>query len=139
VIENNPNKSVHTIPCRCRVTESVTATLSAEIMMTPGEFIENLKAELETREGLYFSPEQETQVAILIKSMNLDVSQSGAMQKIVRLLIQDTAYGLICGIEGSGSLGNHQGPHKLIAESGDELTGELDALFFEQILDEEST
>ena len=104
--------------------------------MKPKEFINNLKQELEFRSDLYLDPEQQTEVFRLIQSLNLDASQTGIMKNILNLLLQETAYALVCGIEGTGSIGSIQEQFKLISESGDNLTGELDSIFYEEILEE---
>lgn len=105
--------------------------------MKPDEFICNLKAELQARGDLYLN--EETEVSILIESMGLDESQNEVIKKIIRLLIEETAYGLICGIEGAASIGSKQEVYKLISESGEEITGSLDALFYEDIIENKNT
>ena len=104
--------------------------------MKPKELIQNLKQELDLRSKLYFDPKQQTEVFQLIQSMNLDSSKMKIMKDIVTLISQETVYGLVCGIEGSGSIGSIQEQFKLTSESGDKLTGELDSLFYEEILEE---
>ncbi len=107
--------------------------------MKPQEFIINLKQELELRSDLYLDPEQQTEIFRLIQSLNLNASQSGIMKEIVNLLLQETAYGLFCGIEGTASIGSIQEQFKLISESGDSLTGALDSIFYEEILEKNNT
>lgn len=52
---------------------------------------------------------------------------------ILELVMAETIFRLLCGLEGTGSLGSVQRQYKLFDEDGNELTQELDALFFERV------
>ena len=108
--------------------------------MTPDEFISNVQAEMELLE-LSFRGELEdavkTKVAALMESMHLDSEQEKVLLEILRMTTEDTIYTFLCALEGHASLGNSQHKYKLLDESGNELTGELDRLFYERLLDED--
>ena len=52
---------------------------------------------------------------------------------MIRLAIDDTTYQLVCGIEGSASLGDSQQDYTLLDEDGNTLTGALDSLLYERL------
>jgi len=108
--------------------------------MTQEEFISNLIIEMEHL-VLSFRGELEggvkTKVAALLESLQLDAEQEKLLFEILRMTTEDTIYTLICALEGHAPLGNRRQKFKLLDESGTELTGELDRLFYERLLDED--
>jgi hypothetical protein len=81
--------------------------------------------------------EVKTKVAALLESLQLDSDQEKLLFEILRMTTEDTMYKLICALEGHARLGNVQQKFKLLDQSGNELTGELDRLFYERLLDED--
>ena len=108
--------------------------------MKKDEFISNLIIEMEHL-ALSFRGELEggvkTKVASLLESMQLNAEQEKLLFEILRITTEDTIYSLICALEGHAPLGNVQQKFTLLDESGNELTGELDRLFYERLLEED--
>ena len=78
-----------------------------------------------------------TKVAALVEALQLNGQQQILLNEILRMSTEDTIYTLLCALEGRASLGNIQQKFKLLDQSGTELTGELDRLFYERLLDED--
>lgn len=78
-----------------------------------------------------------TKVAALLDSLQLDAEQEKLLFEILRMTTEDTIYSLICALEGHAPLGNVQQKFKLSDETGNELTGQLDRLFYERLLEED--
>jgi|GEM_PF-2059368 len=108
--------------------------------MTPDEFISNLILEMEHL-ALSFRGELEggvkTKVAALLENLQLNDEQEKLLLEILRMTTEDTVYKLICAIEGHAPLGNVRHKFKLLDQSGNELSGELDRLFYERLLEED--
>jgi hypothetical protein len=108
--------------------------------MAPDEFIANVILEMEHL-ALSFRGELDggvkTKVAALVESLQLDDEQEKLLFEILRMTTEDTIYSFICALEGHVPLGDIQQKFKLLDESGNELTGELDRLFYERLLDED--
>jgi len=52
---------------------------------------------------------------------------------LIKLAIDDATYQLVCGIEGSASLGDGQQDYTLVDEDGNTLTGALDVLLYDRL------
>lgn len=108
--------------------------------MTPHEFVSNVIAEMEHL-ALSFRGELEegvkTKVAALMETMQLNSEQEKVLLEILRMTTEDTIYTFLCALEGHTALGDSQQKYKLLDESGNELTGELDRLFYERLLEED--
>jgi len=108
--------------------------------MTPEEFVDNLIIEMEHL-ALSFRGELEggvkTKVAALMELLQLDTEQEKLLMEILRITTEDTMYSLICALEGHAPLGNVQQKFSLFDQSGKRLSGELDRLFYERLLDED--
>jgi hypothetical protein len=102
--------------------------------MSPHEFVKNLVEEFRARCDLYApGGSSQAEVATRIRRLGLSPQQEADVTSLVRLAVAETMYGILCGLEGYGSLGHTQGPYRLHSESGELLSGALDSLFFEQV------
>ena len=89
---------------------------------------------LEERSELYLpSSKSRTEVATRIRALDLSPAQEAELMSITQLVIAETIYGLLCGLEGYGSIGQSQDTYELRDESGQILTGELDSMFFNRV------
>ena len=108
--------------------------------MTPDEFIDNVILEMELL-ALSFRGELEggvkTKVAALLESLQLNDEQEKILLELLRITTEDTMYSLICALEGRAPLGNIQQKFTIMDDSGNRLSGELDRLFYERMLEED--
>jgi hypothetical protein len=108
--------------------------------MTPDEFIDNVILEMELL-ALSFRGELEggvkTKVAALLESLQLNDEQEKILLELLRITTEDTMYSLICALEGQAPLGNIQQKFTIMDNTGNRLSGELDRLFYERMLEED--
>lgn len=84
--------------------------------MTAAEFVSNwveLKSEL-----LQAFLEEESEVALLIQSMDLNPSQTDTLKQVVDGILRDTMYSLLLGLDGAASIGSSQQPYTISDENG---------------------
>ncbi|QYG07355.1 hypothetical protein [Janthinobacterium sp. PAMC25594] len=77
--------------------------------------------------------EGQTQLGALLDGLALDEAQREQVLALIKLAIDDATYQLVCGIEGSASLGDNQQDYTLLDEDGNTLTGALDALLYDRL------
>lgn len=75
----------------------------------------------------------QTRLGTLLDGLPLADGQREQVLALIKLAIDDATYQLVCGIEGSASLGDSQQDYTLIDEEGNTLTGALDALLYERL------
>ncbi|MCL5246609.1 hypothetical protein M4I21_12360 [Cellulophaga sp. 20_2_10] len=73
--------------------------------MDTEEFVKAFHTEKESQLKDYLSDNPDSAVGLLIKSLNLDKSQTAIMQNIINGTLTDTYYGILLGLEESGSIG----------------------------------
>jgi hypothetical protein len=104
--------------------------------MKPEQLINNIESEINSLVELYSQGTAgQTALGKELEQLNLDEDQRGAVVSLIKKALEESTYNLICGLEGSASLGASQENYKLIDENGNELTGNLDTLFYEQIME----
>jgi len=74
----------------------------------------------------------ETRLGALLDGLALADGQREQILALIKLAIDDATYQLVCGIEGSASLGDSQQDYTLLDEDGNTLTGALDALLYDR-------
>ena len=105
--------------------------------MNPEEFVENIKLEIESTVSLYSEGANgQTELGSKLDSLNLSSIQREEVLSLIKLGIEVSTFTLISAIEGSASLNDSQEMYKVISENGDELTGELDDLFYEKVIEQ---
>lgn len=75
----------------------------------------------------------QTRLGTLLDGLPLADGQREQVLALIKLAIDDATYQLVCGIEGSASLGDSQQDYTLLDEEGHTLTGALDALLYERL------
>lgn len=75
----------------------------------------------------------QTRLGTLLDGLPLADGQREQVLALIKLAIDDATYQLVCGIEGSASLGDSQQDYTLLDEEGNTLTGALDALLYERL------
>ncbi|MFK7982289.1 MAG: hypothetical protein AB8G86_20070 [Saprospiraceae bacterium] len=94
--------------------------------MTPEEFVKGLFLEKKKHLELYTGMNNElevTQVSTLIKELKLSPEKTTQLKKIIDIVLTDTFYTILLGLDGSAQFGNTQELYKLYDEEGNELTG----------------
>lgn len=95
--------------------------------MTPEEFVKGFYIEKKTLINQYFDSAEQSAVGELINSMELDEKGKEQLRQIINGILTDGFYNLLLGIDGEATIGETQELYKLIAENGNELTGEIEA------------
>ncbi|MDO3380818.1 hypothetical protein [Gilvimarinus algae] len=103
--------------------------------MSPDQFVRNIKAEIESLVSLYAQgAEGQTAIGTKLDSLNLSPELQAEVVSLIEQAIKESTYNLIGGLEGSASLAGTQEKYKITDERGNELSGELDVLFYEQVM-----
>lgn len=93
--------------------------------MTPKEFVEGFYKEKQNLLKEYLSPDSQTEVSTLIKSMELNKGQSEILEKLLNSSFTDIFYTILLGLDGCTSIGNlMQQQFTVTAESNDQVCGE---------------
>lgn len=98
------------------------------------KFIDDVVASNASLLALYAQGrEGQTRLGALLDGLALAEGQREQILAMLKLAIDDTTYQLVCGIEGSASLGDSQQDYTLLDEEGNTLTGALDALLYDRL------
>lgn len=102
--------------------------------MRPQEFIDNVLDSIESLVSLYAQGKSgHTYLGSELDKIGLSIDQREQVLALIRLAVGEATHSIICGIEGTASLGNSQQMYRLLDEEGNELTGQLDALLYERL------
>lgn len=91
--------------------------------MTPHDFAKGFYLERKRLIDLYFKSEQQTDVSLLISSLQLDNEKTERLKEILSAAFRDGFYTVLLGLDGAAQIGNKQEEYKLLDELGSELTG----------------
>lgn len=98
------------------------------------KFIDGVVASNASLLAMYAQGRQgQTRLGTLLDGLPLADGQREQVLALIKLAIDDATYQLVCGIEGSASLGDSQQDYTLLDEEGHTLTGALDALLYERL------
>ena len=104
--------------------------------MKPEEFISNIKTEIDSLVSLYSEGKTgQTDIGIRLEELGLEDDQKEIVLLLIKQAIQESTYNLVCALEGAASLAGSQETYKITDESGNVLSGELDDLFYEQVME----
>lgn len=104
--------------------------------MTPELLIQNIKREIESLVSLYSEGARGgTEVGIKLDSLGLDQEVKERVLNLIHQSINEYTYNLICGFEGEASLAGTQEAYAITDESGNKLSGNLAALYYEQVME----
>lgn len=104
--------------------------------MRPEQLIANIKVEIESLVSLYGrGSDGQTDLGIKLDSLGLSPEIKEQVIGLIKQAIEESTYNLICGLEGSASIAGTQECYEIKDESGNKLSGELDSLFYEQIME----
>lgn len=102
--------------------------------MTPEKFIDNVKESIDSLNELYSQGKNgPTYLGSKLDDIGLTTDQRKKVLDLIELAVGEATHNIICGIEGSASLGSDQQIYKLLDESNNEITGELDSLLYEKL------
>jgi len=73
--------------------------------MTPAEFVAYWRTEKDVLLDLFMRDGSETLVSQKISSMGLSIQQTIALREVLNLLLNDTFYTLLLGLDGAASIG----------------------------------
>lgn len=108
--------------------------ISGEPTMKPQEFIDNVVDSMESLLAMYAQGRYGgTWVGLKLDEIGLSGEQREQVLALIRVVVGEATHSLICGIEGTSSLGQSQQMYKLLDEDDNVLTGELDALLYEKL------
>jgi len=100
--------------------------------MTSKDFVEAFYKEKQYLLKEYLSPDSETEVSTMIKSLGLNKEQSDILEKLLESSFTDIFYTILLGLEGESSIGGKQESYKIFDEDNNELTGgEIEAYAWE--------
>ena len=102
--------------------------------MQAKKFIDDVVASNASLLALYTQGRQgQTRLGAMLDALKLADSQRMQVLAMIKLAIDESTYQLMCGIEGSASLGDSQQDYTLLDEEGNTLTGALDALLYDRL------
>ncbi|WP_027394245.1 hypothetical protein [Aquimarina latercula] len=99
--------------------------------MTTEEFVKAFHKEKQELLKEYLSNNSETEVGVLIKSLNLTDEQNKIMKKVLDSSFSDIFYTILLGLDGSTSIGGIQEMYDLKDENGNQLNGEIESFAYE--------
>ncbi len=91
--------------------------------MTPETFVRAFFDERKAIIESYFQKDNGADVALQMKSLNLDSEQETVLKNILYAAFRDVMYTILLGLEGEASIGGKQELYSLCDEQGNELTG----------------
>jgi len=86
--------------------------------MTPAEFVAYWRTEKDVLLDLFVRAGSETLVSQKISSMGLSIQQTIALREVLNLLLNDTFYTLLLGLDGAASIGGVQHSYQVLDEDG---------------------
>lgn len=92
--------------------------------MKPEEFVELLYQEKEATMSLYFSADTATQTGDMVKQLVSQGAREDDLKKLIDLVLRETYYTLLLGLEGEAAIGEQQIAYQLYDEDGNKLTGD---------------
>ncbi len=107
--------------------------------MTAKEFVELFYTEKNNILKLYFDKSKTTMVGMEIDNLKLTDKQMEKMQNIINLILTDTIYTILLGLDGEASIGGVQQTYKLFDESGSKISecGEIEQYAYEYFQENE--
>jgi len=103
--------------------------------MTPEEFVKGFFLEKTKSLDLYFETNNKSGVAQaseLIKELELSPEKQIKLKEIIDMVLTDTFYTVLLGLDGATQIGNTQELYKLYDEKGNELIGgDIESLAWE--------
>ncbi|WP_444995504.1 hypothetical protein [Aliikangiella sp. IMCC44359] len=104
--------------------------------MSPEQLIESIKFEIENLVSLYSQgAKDQTEVGLKLDSLDISSELKTQVLALIELAIKESTYNLLSGLEGSSSLAGTQEAFNITDESGNELSSELDTIFYEQVME----
>ncbi|MEO0982674.1 MAG: hypothetical protein AAFX03_08485 [Pseudomonadota bacterium] len=102
--------------------------------MTPQAFAKAFHDEKLSLLSTYFTSSDETAVAAEIAKMGLSQEQMETLKNVLGLVLDDTFYTILLGLDGSASIGGVQQLYSVFDESGTRIGGEgdIEAAAYEQ-------
>jgi hypothetical protein len=92
--------------------------------MTSAEFVNHWRIEKDFLLELFTSPGGDTLVSQKIALMQLSEEQNTALREVLNLVLTDTFYTLLLGLDGAASIGGVQHNYRVLDEEGELLTGD---------------
>ncbi len=99
--------------------------------MTTEEFVQAFYKEKQNFLKEYISPNSTSEVALLIRSLNLNEEQNEIMNQILDTSLTDVLYTILLGLDGTASIGGIQEMYNIKDEKGNQLSEEIEAYAFE--------
>lgn len=100
--------------------------------MTADEFVKGFYLERQSKIDEYLNPNSNSEVAALIRSLQLDDKGNERIRQILSSSLRDSLYRILLGLEGEASIGDKQTIYKLFDEESNELTGgEIESFAYE--------
>ncbi|WP_415891360.1 hypothetical protein ACMXYV_08600 [Neptuniibacter sp. SY11_33] len=100
--------------------------------MTPDEFVNEFKELRDSVQMEYFSSNSEISRLKQLEDSGLNSEQIALVKSIVGDALTDSLYTVLLGLDGCASISKYQETYKLFSESGEELTGEIESVAWEQ-------
>lgn len=109
--------------------------------MTTKEFVKAFHSEKQDLLKAYLSNNSQSEVSLLINSLNLTKEQTETLKKVLNSSFTDIFYSILLGLDGCASIGGlEQQPFDIFDEDGNQLCGgkligEVEALAYEYFHD----
>ena len=97
------------------------------------QFAKLWKEEVNSAISTYRESNQETLVGSLFEDMKLSADQEIVFWKLAETILDDTAYSILLGLDGSAQIGSDQQTYKIYSEDGVLISdcGDLEAAAYE--------
>lgn len=92
--------------------------------MTPAEFVTHWRTEKDELLDLFMGTGSETLVSQKISSMGLSEQQTVVLRDVLNLVLTDTFYTLLLGLDGTASIGGVQHSYRVLDEDGALICGD---------------
>ncbi|WP_198115160.1 hypothetical protein [Massilia rhizosphaerae] len=92
--------------------------------MTPAEFVTHWRIEKDELLDLFMGTGSEALVSQKISSMGLSEQQTVVLRDVLNLVLTETFYTLLLGLDGVASIGGVQHSYRVLDEDGDLLCGD---------------
>ena len=103
------------------------------LTMDAMQFAKLWKEEVNSAISTYRESNQETLVGSLFEDMKLSADQEIVFWKLAETILDDTAYSILLGLDGSAQIGSDQQTYKIYSEDGVLISdcGDLEAAAYE--------
>ena len=105
--------------------------------MNAEEFVKAFHTEKKNFLNEYLADKTESEVGLMIKTLNLNNEQSEILKRILNSSFTDIFYTILLGLDGNASIGGIQQMYQLKDEKGNQISGKIEGYAFEYFQESE--